>query len=250
MSNDNNNKMEVRDAREGEWLWTNKAILFSQYVNDSAYRVYSGLAAYSGNNDQRSWPSLITLSTKLNLAKSTVIRAIRLLEALGLISARRIVGSHNIYTLLPCKEIKPPTAVNKKASPHHRLIEVFHRSTMKFRNIKPVWGQKDVASLKRVLTSEILTEQQIEQLIIYFTGAPQFKKFSPSMSTFFSSGIFNGLMNGMKNDPEFWKILDRLAVEFYGEPKERTLIPQNSMAKMIEALTAKMTIKVPVYEDN
>lgn len=244
MTNDNH-KMEVRDAREGEWLWTSKAILFSQYVTDSAYRVYSGLAAYAGNTDQMSWPSLITLSTRLNLAKTTVIRAIRLLEALELISAKRVVGSHNVYTLLPCREVKAPVAPKKPQSAHHRLIDVFHKATIHFRHIKPIWTSKEFAPLKRVLADAILTEDQIEQLIIFFLGAPHFKKFSPSMATFFSAGIFNGLMNTMKNDPEFWKIVDRLAIEFYGSARERTIIPTQSMAEMIAALSAKMSVATP-----
>lgn len=241
--NHDDKKLEVRDMRNGDWLWTSKAILFSQYISDSAYRVYSALASFSGNSDQRSWPSHQTLAQKLNCSRSTVIRSLRLLEACEVIRVDRRDGVSNLYVLLPCKEVLAPVAPKKEESSHHRLIQFFHETTKKTRGIKPLWNPQDTAHLKRVLSLTILSEEQLEQLMLYFLASSKFKRYSPSMAVFFSAGIFNGLMNSMKNDPGFWKELDRYAAQFMGEDHKRIPISLAKMTELIKELEVKMTIK-------
>lgn len=249
MSNENH-KIEVRDLRHGEWLWTHKAILFSPYIPDSAFKVYCGLASYAGNVDQKSWPSLITLASKLHLSKSTVVRSLKLLELCGAIGVERRDGQSNMYSLLKVDDIKPP-AVKKNQSSHHKLVDHFYRASLYFRRVKPQFGGRDVAALKRALAHDIVTEQQVEQMMIYFLASPSFKKFTPSLSTFFSSGIITGLMNQMQNGETFWKDLDRWAMQFY-QQQQGTLIPvaapkieqgeMRSMAEAMKSLATRMTM--------
>lgn len=250
MSN-NNPKIEIRDLRSGDWLWTHKTILFSPYISASDFKTYCGLASYAGNHDQRSWPSLQTLATKLNMGKSTIIRSLKILESCKLIQIDRRDGTSNLYSLLHFNEVEAPTAPTKKQSTHHRLIKFFHETTQRTRKITPIWNAKDGAHLKRVLSMAILSEDQLEQLMLYFLAAPQFKKFTPSMSTFFSAGIFNGLQNTMQNDPRFWKDLysymDRLdgnvpekGVDAYADRKPT--IAMTSMSEMVKNLTERMAV--------
>lgn len=243
-----NPKIEVRDLRTGEWIWTHKAILFSQYISASDFKVYCGLAAYAGNVDQQSWPSIITLGTKLNLSKSTMIRSMKTLEQSGLIRVDRRDGTSNLYTLLKCEEVRPPAAPKREQSPHHRLVDTFDKASKYFRSVSPVYSPKDMAALKRILAAGILTEEQIEQLIIYYMADPAIKrKFGPSFAVFFSAGIFNGLMNRLRNGETFYKDLDRFATEFYSkqEKPKPVLSPINekSMEAMKAALTAKLSMK-------
>lgn len=243
MSNENP-KIEVRDLRDGDWLWTHKAVLFSPYISASDFKVYCGLSSYAGNQDQRSWPSMITLAARLNLSRPTVIRSLKLLEACGLIAVERQTGMSNIYSLLRCHEIRQPAAPSKEKSPHHRLVNFFHVTTQKFRGFKPVWAPKDVARLKNVLALNVMSETHMEQLMLYFLASPAFKAFSPSMATFFSPGIFNGLMNKMQNDRNFWKELDGYSSQL-GQGIQPTAAPV-PLAKVLELtriLTEKMTIK-------
>lgn len=206
--------------RDGDWIWMHKSILFSQYISDSAYRVYAAISAFSGVSDQRSWPSISLIASKVHMSKTTVVKAIKLLVACKLIRIEKTTGASNVYFLLNCKEIHAP-AVEKANSPHHRLIKFFHDTTMEFRGIKPVWRQRDVAQLKKMLALGILSETDTEKLMLYFLAHPNLKKYSPSMSTFFSSGIFNGLMNAMRNNKDFWKDLDRFS-ERIGRKVEQT----------------------------
>ncbi len=241
----NNPKIEIRDLRSGDWLWTHKTVLFSPYISASDFKVYSGLASYAGNLDQKSWPSLLTLATKLHIGKSTVIRSLKILEACKLIQIDRRDGTSNLYSLLHFDDVEAPTAPKKTQSSHHRMIKFFHETTQKTRKITPVWNPRDTAHLKRVLEMAILSEDQLEQLMLYFLASPQFKKFTPSMATFFSAGIFNGLQNTMKNDPNFWKDLDSFSASINSSTLfevKRSHIPERSMSEMIEQLSKKMSL--------
>lgn len=248
MSDDTNPKIEVRDLRDADWLWTSKSILFSQYVSDSAYRIYNGLAAYAGNVDQKAWPSQQTLATRLNMSKTTVVKGLRLLFDLELIKVEKVKGYHNIYYLLNCKEVKAPGAPKKEQSLHHRLIHFFHESTMEFRGIKAVWTHKDVSHLKRVLLLDMLTETEMQQLMVYFLASPSLKKFSPSMATFLSPGILNGLMNSMKNDRNFWKDLSMFEgrVGRVVRVVDKQPFPIAKLSDMIQSLS--MSMQAPQHE--
>lgn len=237
-------KIEVRDLRQGDWLWTHKKVLFSPHISASDFKVYSGLASHAGNADQRSWPSLQTLATELHLSRSTVIRSMRVLVSCKLVGVERREGMSNVYILLPSKEVPAPLPVKKENSPHHRLIAFFYETTQKTRGVKPVWGTKDLGRLKQVLEMAVMDDEQIERLMLYFLASPKFKKYSPSLATFFSSGIFNGLMNSMRNDSSFWKDLDRFSEQFLPRAKP-VAIPMVSMTEMVQRLTGKMTITKP-----
>lgn len=246
MSNNIHPKIEVRDLRSGDWLWTHKAVLFSD-LPDSAFRVYSALAAFAGNEDQRSWPSMITIAERVRSSKSTVVRAMKLLEQCELVRVDRRDGTSNLYTLLPVKEVRIPKPT-KAQSTHHSLVRFFHDTTVRVRKVTPTWSPKETMHLKRVLAMNLMSQTQIEQLMLYFLASPRFKKFGPSMSVFFSAGIFNGLMNAMENDPNFWKELDNYSIRLRGkENAVQVDIPMRNMKDMLAQLSARF--KVEVHEE-
>lgn len=110
-----------------------------------------------------------------------------------------------------------PAAGNRKdkeKSPHAQLVEFFHNTCKKARGLKPVITGQDARNLKRVIDMGILTQQQIEQMLLFFLGSWRYKKFAPSISTALSSGILNGLMNQMQNGDEFWKEMTQLQDRF------------------------------------
>ncbi len=113
MSND---KIEIRDLRQQDWLWTSKAVLFSEDVDGNAYKVYSGLASFSDNRTQESFPSIMTLATRLHMARTTVIRCLQQLEESGFISVERKDGVANIYCLLKVVGDQPAKAPRAKAA--------------------------------------------------------------------------------------------------------------------------------------
>lgn len=233
--------MEVRDLRQGDWLWTHKAVLFSKHISPSDFKVYCGLASYAGNENQQSWPSMITLGTALNLSKSTVLRSLRVLELCGLVRIDRRDGTSNLYSLLKCEEVQTPE-IKKADSTHHKLVQFFHVICQRTRGVKPLWSAKDTARLKKVIETGILNEDQIEELILYFLAAPQYRKFSPSMATFLSSSILNGLMNAMQNDRKFWKDLEGYMDRFTRDGRDVVPIEANSIQAMMKGLGEKMSV--------
>jgi predicted transcriptional regulator len=95
-----NEKIEVRDLRRQDWLWTAKFVLFHEKVDEKMYKVYCGLAAYADNNTQKAHPGIDTLAGKLHMSRNTVIRALQGLEENALIQIVKELGRHNIYYLL------------------------------------------------------------------------------------------------------------------------------------------------------
>lgn len=214
-------KIEVRDLRDQDWLWTDKKILFSKHVNATDYKVYSGLASYANNHSQKSWPSINELSKKLNVGRSTVIRSLQRQEQIGLIKIDRRDGQSSIYYLLKFTKLNKPSKVEaekSERSEHSKFVEFFYNTAKSARGIKPVITGADAKNLKRVLEMNVISIDKMEQLALFFLADGRFRKFSPTISTFLSSGIINGLMNTMANDQDFWKNLDEYTRQYMQKP--------------------------------
>jgi hypothetical protein len=69
------------------------------------FRVYCHLARRSGGG--KAWPGIDSISRVCNLAKGTVIAAIRSLEAQNMVTAERTPGVPTRYILTPCSHWKP-----------------------------------------------------------------------------------------------------------------------------------------------
>ena len=72
-------------------------------INSNEFRIYTYLLSLYNNEKKCAYPSLETISTKLNISLSTVKRAIKHLAELGYISVEKKkaqIGNHNIYTRL------------------------------------------------------------------------------------------------------------------------------------------------------
>ena len=107
--------------REQEWLWTSTAILFHSGISGNCFKVYSGLSSYANNLTQKAFPSIATLSKRLHMGRTTVMRALETLEEVGAIAISKQTGEHNIYILLKIteelkakKEVKIPEEAPKE----------------------------------------------------------------------------------------------------------------------------------------
>ena len=94
--------VDIRDLRDGGFLWLDKAALnlVSKETGNIGVVVYSWLCYYANSKAQDCFPSVTTLSKRSHISRRTVIRHLKKLEELGLISIQRIKGKHNIYRLL------------------------------------------------------------------------------------------------------------------------------------------------------
>ncbi len=99
---------------------------------------------------------------------------------------------------------------SKPTSPHKQFVDFWHRNVQRSRGIKPVITGADGRNLKRILDAGIQPDS-LEQAAVYFLHDRSFRTFSPSLSTFLSAGVINGLLNRIKNEPEFWKKIDSYA---------------------------------------
>lgn len=108
---------EVRDKRHGDWLWTHKVILFSEFVSAPDYKVYSALASYAGNHNQKAWPSVNTLADKIHLSRATILRSLKRLAELQIIEVEKRKGKSNVYSLIDVIQIDQKT---KKGKPNKK----------------------------------------------------------------------------------------------------------------------------------
>ncbi len=97
-----NEKIDIRDLRDGKFLWIDKTAL--RYISESAgtmgVAVYSWLCYYANFKAQDCFPSVTTLAYHCGVSRRTIMRAIKLLEQLRAVSIERKKGKPNIYKLL------------------------------------------------------------------------------------------------------------------------------------------------------
>lgn len=94
-------RIQLRDLREGNWYWIPKEILekYGKKIRALGLAVYNALAYFS-DQDQRSFPSQKYLADFLGYSRSSIHRAIKLLEKNGLIKVEKRDRYHCIYSLL------------------------------------------------------------------------------------------------------------------------------------------------------
>jgi hypothetical protein len=139
------------------------------------------------------------------------------------------------------KEKKRETKSIADKSAHARFIEYFYNTAQKARGIKLIINGKDGKNLKRVLELNILTENELQQLALYFLASPYYKKFSPSIATFLSAGILNGLINDLRNKEDFWKELNNFS---YARDEKPSIQIDNSNCESIAVRLAELRAKL------
>lgn len=136
----------------------------------------------------------------------------------------------------------------KKISEHRQFVTFFYETTMKVRGVKPVITGADGKNLKRVLDMKILTTIELQQAATFFLVDPQYRKFSPTISTFLSSGILTGIANTMKNrGSDFWKLISDWQTSVQPiESEDGVKSPESMPDRILEmkaALMDKMNLK-------
>jgi hypothetical protein len=97
-------KNEIRDMRDGDWYWIDKAVLsfYARKLGASGIAVYNVLAYFANTKTQTCFPTQQAIAELLGLSKRTIIRKIKLLEKLNLIKVERKRG-RCLYCLLKPK---------------------------------------------------------------------------------------------------------------------------------------------------
>jgi len=156
----------------------------------------------------------------------------------------KISGESNAETPKNEGYQKPPkTPITPKIpSAHSQFVAFWYENVKAARRIeKPIITGQDGRNLQRVL--KIIGAQTLEQLGVYFLNHPSFKGFSPSISTFLSSGVLNGLQNRMANDPNFWHDLSSYRVAG-ANPKGRDAPNPQRIKEELDKLKAALAQKL------
>jgi DNA-binding transcriptional ArsR family regulator len=95
-------KIDIRDLRDGKFLWIDKAALrlISESAGTMGVAVYSWLCYYANFKAQDCFPSITTLAYHCGVSRRTIMRAVKQLERLKAVAIERKKGKPNIYKLL------------------------------------------------------------------------------------------------------------------------------------------------------
>ena len=92
---------EIRDLRNGNWYWIERGVLerYGRQIRALGIAVYNALAFFS-NQNQKAFPSQKHIADLLGSSRSSINRAIKLLEENGLIRKERKGRRNCVYYLL------------------------------------------------------------------------------------------------------------------------------------------------------
>jgi hypothetical protein len=131
----------------------------------------------------------------------------------------------------------------KTPSAHRQFMTFWNDEVKRARGINAIITGKDGKNLKRIINFGISSEI-LEQAAVYYLNDYDFKKFAPSISTFLSAGILNGLLNRERNDPEFWKKLNNYTSKAGKEIKTDNFVKQLRKLKAKFAMQGSEQTKV------
>ncbi|MFH1561858.1 MAG: helix-turn-helix domain-containing protein [Nitrospirota bacterium] len=99
----NRENYEIRDLKDGEWYWVDKAIIqkYAPWIGASGIAVYNALASFANSKTQSCFPTQKALADILGLSRRTVARKIKLLRGSGLIEVMKNNGGNVYYLLSP-----------------------------------------------------------------------------------------------------------------------------------------------------
>ncbi len=94
----------------------------------------------------------------------------------------------------------------RKTNAYEEFLSWWIETAKKTRGIEPILGPADRSQAGRILHK--VDPDTLQKLALFYLADYSFRKFAPSIKTFASAGIITGLLNRMKNDPDFWKKLN------------------------------------------
>ena len=71
------NQILVRDIRNGDWYWCDKAIFNDKRLNSYDRDIYSLIASYANGDTQSAYPSTNTIADRLGISQPTAIKCIK-----------------------------------------------------------------------------------------------------------------------------------------------------------------------------
>lgn len=171
----NEEKLEIRDKRNGDWYWISRLVYeeYAQKIGVIGLALYNAYASYARDKAE-AWPSLKTVSRKLGISIPTILKYNKVLEEYGLIEIKsgKEDGKSNIIYLKKASEgIKQVNTPYKRALyPGIKQVNTNEKNT----------NEKNMNDLPTIVGSEpegSQEEKQVNAIIPYFEPIfPAYKK--------------------------------------------------------------------------
>jgi len=165
-------KIEIRDLRDGKFLWIDKAALklISESTGTMGVTVYSWLCYYANFKAQNCFPSVTTLANHCGVSRRTIMRAIKELEKLHAVSIERKKGKANIYKLLnvPTQQSYPQATSDIGVTSDKRDTRVV--TPMSPSLVTPVSPEQEI--VEQEILKEKETGEEVKILWITEKGLP------------------------------------------------------------------------------
>lgn len=219
-------ELEIRDLRNGDWLWVQKIILEDKKLTPADYRVYSGLASFINEkrHDQTVYPSVNEISKRTTLSSRQIKLSTKKLEKLGYI--KKLTGqegNRTVYVLLKVSSAKsaPPEVVQNLhqssakfsksgANDRHELgsnknkNKNINNNKGKYSSLKDI-TEKDLREIaKRYDVKVSFVRLQLEKLANYCEAkGRKYKNYKPALRNFVLGSSGNGVKPFRKEKIQF-----------------------------------------------
>jgi len=98
-----NEYYKIRSIKDGNWYWIDRTILnnFGKELKPTGIAVYNVLVSFANSKTQSCFPSQTTIAELISVSRKTVIKNIKLLKDLDLISIKKKKRSFYYFLLKP-----------------------------------------------------------------------------------------------------------------------------------------------------
>ena len=122
-------EFEIRDIRKKEQFVVDNAYLngYAKVCGIYATGVYVALCRHADISRQTCFPSITLMTKKLDISRSQVIRALKVLEDYNIIRREKTRGKGNMYWLIDKKHWKPTDVSRTPVSTRNYPVSTRHR---------------------------------------------------------------------------------------------------------------------------
>jgi biotin operon repressor len=127
---------KTRSLNDGDWYWIARTVIqhYAGRIGPRALSVYNLMAALA-NARQRCYPSQQYLAQRLHCSRSTVHKAIKVLEEAGLIGIEERSRYHLVYTLLETRCHAQETQMSSRRNSDVASVDTNDNKRIRINNI-------------------------------------------------------------------------------------------------------------------
>ena len=176
------NKIELRDLRNGDWYWIHKAIitLYAKKIGAIGIAVYNCLASLA-NSSQGCFPSQKYIAKSIGYSRAYINKTIKLLAINGLIRIEKKSRYHFVYYLLKVRCQPEETQMSTIGNPDVNQSDTNNNKLKRnINNIDIESKEKNLIAFKRFLpkSREELLALDLAKALNDLQGLPLYLSYS------------------------------------------------------------------------